>query len=204
MGGWVWIAGGCLFVLVAGLFFVLGAAAGASVSYEQFGGLILPLLSTAGSWVAGVGALGAVVVSLWLSDRQRREDVELLKVKPQLSIVTGIEGWLISVDIISAGRRPAVVQSLVITSKDSKMNLHVVNFFHQSRDLPATLSYGEKISLILSSGFDREIARYVSEHCGGKSDSLEVRVSTTLSEFTARLDGNFDWLIKAALGQEQA
>lgn len=202
MGGWIWIAGGCLFVLVAGLFFVLGAAAGASVSYEQFGGLILPLLSTAGSWVAGVGALGAVVVSLWLSDKQRREDVELLKVKPQISIVTGVEGWLISVEIVSAGKRPAVVQSLVIASRDSKMSIHVVNFFHQSRELPAALSYGEKINLILKSGFERDIARYVNEHCGGKSDNLEVRVSTTLSEFTARLDGNFGWLIKGALEQE--
>ena len=199
MGGWIWIAGGCLFIVVAGLFFVLGAAVGVSGSFEQFEGIILPLLSTAGSWVAGVGALGAVVVSLWLSERQRREDTENLKVDVKVGFVTGIPGWKITLDIVSIGKRPSTIQSINFCSKNSKFSVLVLDFLHADRDFPATISYGERVSLILHDRTRIQLADYVEKQCQGRWDGLEFRANTNLNTYVARADGNVRDLLQGHL-----
>ncbi|MWV17548.1 hypothetical protein F3I16_16015 [Pseudomonas sp. L-22-4S-12] len=183
------IVGGCVLLMVAGLSFVLGAAAGTGISFEQFKTLLVPLLDAAGGWVSGIGALAAVVTSLWLADRQRREDVEHLDVLPQLSIIPGL-GWMISIHVVSDGRRPATVTSIVIGSKHATVELHLLSFYHKNKDLPASLQYGESLDLIGAISLRAELVDYVAKYCGGKFDGLVVRVRTTTSHFSGEIEGN--------------
>lgn len=189
MAGWILIVGGTLLLLVAGLAFGIGAAVGASMSYEQFKQLVVPLIDAAGGWVSGVGALSAVVVSLWLADRQRREDVEHLNVLPQLSFIAGL-GWMISIRVVSDGRRPATVTSVVISSKHANIEFHLINFYHKNKDLPASLQYGESLDLIGAISLRAELVDYIAKYCGGKLDGLVVRVRTTTSHFSGGIEGN--------------
>lgn len=195
MGSWVYILYGCGLLLIAGVFLALGAAIGAANSYDQFRSLVIPLLSMLGSWVAGIGALSAVFVSLWMADRQRREDTENLMVRPGVCLITNENDWFVNVEVVSNGRRPSVVHSLKICSPHSKMFMQIIDFYHQSAQLPARLEYGEGLSFILTQRNKAQIKEYIDEHCDGRNEGLEVVVSTSLSTFKAPFDGNLEWVL---------
>lgn len=56
-------------LLIAALAFVLGISFGVTYEKDSFTDIVIPALSAMGSWVAGVGALGAVFTSLWLAEQ---------------------------------------------------------------------------------------------------------------------------------------
>jgi ABC-type multidrug transport system permease subunit len=61
---------------IIGLAFLLGLSFGLGNNQAKFISETVPVLSMLGGWVSGIGALAAVLTTLWLADKQRREDVE--------------------------------------------------------------------------------------------------------------------------------
>ena len=180
-----------VFTTVIGFVFLLGLSFGLSNNHDKFITETVPVLSMLGGWVAGIGALAAVLTTLWLADKQRREDVENLRVSVRSAIAdTGEGGWFIALGITSDGKRPVKVTSLSVQSPHARNYLHVSQFWWGSDPLPAAMTYGDSISLHLAPGFDRQISGYVHQHCHGKTAGLQFVVSTTLHEFKASIDKN--------------
>lgn len=176
----VWIAG-CLFVcVISGL---LGLTAGINLNPESTVRFV-PSWGSLGDWVSGTGALLAVLVTLWLADKQRREDTELLKVVSNASFPFG-PGYLgepfISLELTSEGKRPVTATSLGVSSPHSKSRLAITRFAHHSpvKSFPVRLEYGQQASIHLEPGAELEIEKFAREHCGGKSDALKFIVGTT-------------------------
>lgn len=192
MHGWFLIIGGCLVLMLTGLSFFVGVAFGVSANYLQFSALYLPLLSTAGNWVAGIGAFGAVATSLWLADRQRREDVQSLVITLKHAFVGALhlEGPFLSIDIVSEGRRPATVTGVAILSKHASTKLQIVQFHHASDRFPASLQYGDSLGLLCLRDFHIEISSFLDRFCGGRTDGLELSVSTTLRRFKVPIEAS--------------
>lgn len=182
----------CLVVLflcvISGL---LGLTAGINlnpVSTVQF----VPSWGSLGDWVSGLGALLAVLVTLWLADKQRREDVESLKVQVKSAIRTdGVGGWFISVTITGNGNRAAQVNSLSVHSPQAGHSLAITGYQHGSDALPASLSYGQSISLYMPPGFDQELNNFVEHYCGGSHRGLKFIVHTALRDFDAPIHKNY-------------
>lgn len=176
---------------VIGLAFLLGLSFGVGNSHGKFISETVPVLSMLGGWVSGIGALAAVLTTLWLADKQRREDVENLRVSVRSAITnTGEEGWFIALGITSDGKRPVKVTGVSVQSPHARNYLHIHQFWLGSDHLPAAMTYGDSISLHLTPGFDRQISRYVERYCRGNTSGLKFVVSTTLHEFKASIDKN--------------
>lgn len=192
-------------VFIACLSFALGAAVGASSSQGQFVNVVLPALGAMGGWVSGIGALAAVLATLWLADRQRREDVEKLKVSASSMIITGESGWFIGVNIVSTGRRPALVTSVSFSTPASSKQLVAISAFPGSSSLPARLNYGEQSRVIYGERLLQRLADFLNEEGDGKTD-LEVSVSTTTEVFSSKLSKELVALISACASKtpEQA
>lgn len=181
---WVFLI--VVLVTVIGLAFLLGLSFGLGNSHGKFISEAVPVLSMLGGWVSGIGALAAVLATLWLADKQRREDVENLRVSVRSAIAdTGEGGWFISIGITSDGKRPVKVTSLSVQSPHARNYLHVSEFGWGSDPLPAPMTYGDSISLHLAPGFDRQISSYVRKHCSGNTRGLKFVVGTTLHEFSS-------------------
>lgn len=176
---------------VIGLAFLLGLSFGLGNNHHEFIAETVPVLSMLGGWVSGLGALAAVFTTLWLADKQRREDVESLRISVRSAIAdTGEGGWFIAIGITSDGKRPVRVTSLSVQSPHAKSYLHVSQFWWGSDSLPAPMTYGDSISLHLPPGFDRQINEYVSRHCRGNTAGLKFVVSTTLHDFPGSIHRN--------------
>lgn len=188
MAGWIWIAGLCVLVLVVGLSFVLGAAVGASSSYEQFEGLILPLLSTAGSWIAGIGALGAVVVSLWLSDKQRREDREGVKINNSVEWNRGY--WNFTLSVVSTGRRPVTVTHCEFRSKKELHSFMFLGMYIKGANLPITLGYGEIAEWTITTEMIPQLARYA------EPEDLYIKIFSTMDEYSRDISTSMKAVLK--------
>lgn len=177
-------------LLVVGIAFLLGMSYGLGQSSDKFITSVVPVLSMLGAWISGLGALAAVVTTLWLANKQRREDVEHLKVSLNIGLMNPDEPWFISVDVVSDGRRPATVRGIAFTSPHAKHALHLTGFMSYGAQLPVQLSYGEKAGFMLSYGSEIELRRFVSEYCGGKAKGLKIAASTNLNSFEAPVSGN--------------
>lgn len=180
-----------LFLVIAGVSVIsclAGLTAGINlnpISTVRF----VPNWGSVGDWVSGLGALSAVLVTLWLADKQRREDVADLLVVPKLSMISGEETWLVTVNVVSRGKRPSLATSTSISSKHSKSVLWLQNLHQYSGSLPINLSYGEKVDLIYTAKNIEQIAKFVMKHCAGRTDGLTVNILTTLDTYSAQLDG---------------
>lgn len=176
---------------VVGFAFLLGLSFGLGNSHGKFIAETVPVLSMLGGWVSGIGALAAVLTTLWLADKQRRDDVESLRVSVRSAIAnTGEGGWFIAVKVTSDGKRPVKVTSLSVHSPYAKKYMHVARFWLGSDPLPASMTYGDSISLHLTPGFDGELNEFVNKHCHGKTAGLKFVVNTSLHEFSGAIHKN--------------
>lgn len=186
-----WALSLVVLAIIVGFAFLLGLSFGLGDSHAKFIAETVPVLSMLGGWVSGIGALAAVLTTLWLADKQRREDVENLRVSVRRAITDTAEGgWFIAVRITSDGKRPVKVTSLSVHSPHANKYLHVARFCLGSDPLPASMTYGDSISLHLTPGFDREINEFVHRHCRGRAEDLKFVVSTTLHEFSGSIHKN--------------
>lgn len=183
-----------LFVVLAtviGLAFLLGLSLGLGSGHDKFISEAVPVLSMLGGWVSGIGALAAVLTTLWLADKQRREDVESLRVTINMSLIHPDKPWFITVQAVADGKRPSTIRGLTFTSPHARSALHVTGFMAFGNQLPIQLSYGEKADFHLDYGIERQLRVFVDEHCKGKSAGLKVVISTNLNSFSAKVDPHY-------------
>ncbi|MDG9924477.1 MULTISPECIES: hypothetical protein [unclassified Pseudomonas] len=139
---WAVLGAISLLLLVLILVFGLGAAVGASNSYSAFVNTLIPLLSMVGSWLSGIGALAAAIVSLWLANKSSREDVEDCEVDYR---------WLYGrfvLEAISQGKRPITITGAAVKFSNKFCKLEVDSKGSSPR-LPATLHYGQNVEIQL-------------------------------------------------------
>ncbi|MQU08603.1 hypothetical protein [Pseudomonas helleri] len=176
---------------VIGLAFLLGLSFGLGSSHGKFIAETVPVLSMLGGWVSGIGALAAVLTTLWLADKQRREDVESLRVTINMSLISHDAPWFITVQAVADGKRPSTIRGLTFTSPHARSAIHVTGFMDFGNQLPIQLSYGEKADFHLDYGIEMELRDFVDRHCKGKSAGLKVVISTNLNSFSAKVDPNY-------------
>lgn len=189
----------CLVILflcvISGL---LGLTAGINlnpVSTVKF----VPQWGSLGDWVSGLGALLAVLVTLWLADKSRREDVESLDIKCSMALVGSYPKPLLVIEATSNGKRDAHVSGVYFASPKAKTNYWLVRYNHLSTRLPAHLAYGKRAMLIADDGTIKELAEFVRDHAGGDPSGLNVQVNTTLKEFGRALHPDIVQLINDEL-----
>lgn len=163
---------------------LLGLTAGINLNPESTVKFV-PSWGSLGDWVSGLGALLAVLVTLWLADKQRREDVESLKVGLVVGMMSNGPALLFaSVNVTSDGKRPVLITGITFMSRHAKHAVHVTGFMSFGHSLPIRLNYGEQAQFPLEFGFENDLNNFVHTHCSGIADGLRVVVSTSLNEFT--------------------
>lgn len=173
-------------ILVAALSFVIGISFG--VTYEQatLTEVLIPALSAMGSWVAGFGALAAVLTSLWLAEQQRKNSGENLKCVFDVFVIQGEPDDSLGVIVTSNGNKPSNINSITIHSPDSTVAMSIQQFSPSSTPLPTSLPYGQQASFMLSPDFKSHINDYVRKHCSGSYENLFLSVNTTTKSFRVK------------------
>jgi|SRR5690554_333298 len=174
--------------LLCFLTFLVGIAFGASSDLNDFKSVVLPILSTVGNWVAGTGALGAVVVALWLAEKQRQREKEFLNLDFSFVITPTVNKPILAISAVSVGNRPSNINSIALLSPGAGSLMFLANFLPGSSALPKVLGYGEKATFLLEEGFERHIASYLKTYANGSAEKLELKVSTTTENFVLRPD----------------
>lgn len=167
------------------MMFLLGVAFGTStsISNEEFEKTILPVLSVVGSWVSGVGALGAVLAALWIAEKQRRGEKEDLKLAFDFVIIPGQLNAVLMVSAVSLGKRPSEINSIVIYSQNAAVQMYISRFLHGSSPIPINLGYGKKAIWLCEKGFEHHIGSYLKTYCNSKASNLKICVSTSTENF---------------------
>lgn len=189
---WIWIA---VAAAACGLSGMAGFTVGVNMNPEATTRYVLNWGSL-GDWVSGTGALLAVLVTLWLADRSRREDVEHLVITPKMALPFGPGGTsqpFVAVDLVSKGKRPVTVVSMNVASKHSKHGLWVTQFARHSpvTVLPKRLDYGELANIHLQVGFHHDVQTFVDDTCEGKTDGLRLVINTTTGHWEAPFSDAF-------------
>lgn len=143
----------------------------------------VPDWGSVGDWVSGLGALLAVAVTLWLSEKQRRENTERLVIE---QVARG-EG--LSIKIISSGNRPSLVTGLYIgsTTSDQKINLSSSTYLH-ARFPVGRIDFGEMASVLVLHKHQLEIAQIAEKKYNKDFTALLLVVTTSLGRFSVPLD----------------
>ncbi|BDZ73922.1 hypothetical protein GCM10025856_16410 [Methylophaga marina] len=170
-------------ILLGAMCFLLGTALGVSIDRGNFTETLLPVLSVIGSWVSGVGALGAVTVALWIAEKQRRSEKEDLELDFGFVIVPGFQEAVLMISAVSVGKRPSEINSISVYGKNATVIMHVARFLNVSSQLPTNLGYGKKANFLCEEGFEIHIGEYLNTYCDGTSKDLKVCVSTTTENF---------------------
>jgi hypothetical protein len=173
-------------ILIATLTFVLGISFGVTYEKDSFTEIVIPALSAMGSWVAGLGALGAVFTSLWLAEQQRKNSGESLKCVFDVFVIQGEPDDSLGVIVTSNGNKPSNINSITIHSSDSTVAMSIQQFAPSSAALPTYLPYGQQASFLLSSDFKSHINDYVNKHCTGSYKNLVLSVNTTTESFKVK------------------
>lgn len=170
-------------ILLCLMLFLLGVAFGTSTSSAEFEKTILPVLSVVGSWVSGVGALGAVLVALWIAEKQRRSEKEELKLAFEFVVTSGQSNASLMISAVSVGKRPSEINSIVIYSQDATAQMYIARFLRGSSPIPISLGYGKKAIWLCEEGFEHQIGSYLKSYCDSKATHLKICVSTTTENF---------------------
>lgn len=151
--------------------------------------------NAAGSWVSGIGALLAVIVTLRLADKARREDVESLVVKCSMAII-GSHGPRLLIELVSNGKRDAHISAVYFTTPQATANYWQVRYQAGSTPLPVHLGYGKKATLISNEETIKELANFLAEHSNGSASKLSVHAVTTIKEFSEEVHPSIVGLIE--------
>lgn len=174
-------------LLLVMLAFLLGIAYGVSSERKQFIDTFIPVLSTVGSWVSGIGALGAVFVALWLAEQQAQKNREHLKLGFNYAVTSLHKNDLLCIDAVSVGQKPSHISSLVLSGgKGCTHQMVFVDFEQGSSALPSKLGYGEKAHYFLLPGSEKQIGEYIKNHCNGSAKELKIYINTTTEVFSLK------------------
>lgn len=171
---WAVFGGSCLLILLLTLAFGFGAAVGVSHSYNAFLNTLIPLLSMVGSWLSGIGALSAALVSLWLANSARNEDVE------ECEIDCRWEYGALKVNAISTGRRPVTIVSAGIHHSGMSCDFEI-DAKKSEPKLPATLFYGQSVDIaIYQRDTFQKLKFYLDRHPIAAGSDVYIYVSSTI------------------------
>lgn len=184
-----WLSLICVVAVVAG--FTGGFALAIHMNPDTADRYLLNLGSL-GDWVSGIGALLAVVVTLWLAHRQGLEDTESLKVSAEMIMTPGYGAPIISLQLsaVSNGKRPATLTAFVFSSDHSENFLAITGFANVSQAFPMTLQYGQKGTAWIAIEQLVGILNYIEKECAGQFDGLHVYANTTLGNFQGVINQN--------------
>jgi len=195
-----------LIVIVASLLaFTFGLNMGLSISSEDEVGKILDTLGVAGTWLASLGTISAVVVSLWLAHQQSENDKEVLDIT--LNAVCSpplVDDFFVAVKVISKGNRPSTVSGISFSGKGAKTAMLVSDFYHVSQTLPRQMPYGDAATFIMVEGMETHICKYVNDHLAGNFHRLRLTVSTTTQNFEVKPKDGFLSYIKSNAAEQAA
>ncbi len=172
-----------LSIIVAFISFVLGISIGVSSEQETFLKFTIPILGVIGNWVAGVGAIFAVFVALWLAEQQRKRDSENLQLNFSVFITAGNPNPYLAVSVTSNGNKPSKINSISVHSKSSKIALAIMQFDIVGHQPPTLLTYGEQATFILVPKTEEGIRNFVKENGSGLYKNLYLGISTSTSFF---------------------
>lgn len=175
----------CGISLIVLLAFLLGIAYGTSSERDRFVDISISAFSAVGSWVSGIGALGAIYVALWLAEQQARKDREHINIKFSCVILPSMyEGALLCIEAVSVGQKPSHIRSLNISGgKNCTHSIALINFARGSSALPTRLGYGEEANYFLPPNFEKEIGKYIKEYCNGSANEICIYINTTTEVF---------------------
>lgn len=189
-----------LVAVVAGItsliFFGLGAAYGTSIGTEEFKGLVVPVLDMLGSWVSGLGALAAVMLSLWLTGKQGRENAENIEIR-QLA-----KEQFLELKLISKGNRTAVVTGVELFESRSGKRINIDKYM-ELPVLPAKLEYGDQVTFLLWSKHEKEIRDEAYRWFVGKFSNMELKVTTTIGVYLEPLNKIYVDSLRRSYDSEQ-
>lgn len=171
-------------LLLVILTFLLGIAYGVSSERKQFIDTFIPVFSAVGSWVSGIGTLGAVFVALWLAEQQAKKDREHLRLSFSAALTPFHEDALLYIEAVSVGQKPSHISSLVLSGgKDCAHQMALFDFVQGSSVLPSRLGYGEVAHYFLPPGSEKQIGGYINSYCKGSAKELKIYVNTTTEVF---------------------
>lgn len=163
---------------------------------SRFITLTIPFLSMLGSWISGVGALFAVVASLYIALRAARENTEELDIQYSLVLVPSM---------YSSTKTEVHVSINITNMKRMRSNIQAVSFnFSNNPDLfilvnpaqlivgkiPHTLEdYGDRLSLIIPRTiFSVVKEKWFMDNCKGEDvGECTIVVQTTTKRFSKAL-----------------
>jgi hypothetical protein len=178
------------------IFFGLGAAYGTSIGSQDFKELVVPVLDMLGGWVSGLGTLAAVMVSLWLTGKQGRENAEDIEVK-QLAMQDYLK-----IDLISKGNRTAVITGLELFETGSGKRL-TIDKYMKMPSLPAKLEYGGQVTFLLLDEHKTAIRNETHKWFVNKFSSMSLKVTTTISVYVVPLNKIYADSLKRSYEFEQ-
>ncbi|MBE8158465.1 MAG: hypothetical protein HAW59_03630 [Betaproteobacteria bacterium] len=175
----------------------------------------LQLWGIIGTWVAGIGTLSAVIVSLWLAWDKRQVKLEI---SATLGFATnlgqGVNKFL-WIRVVNAGSHPARIKKYALEEHRGKKKNHLLLLDNGNIILVGELAGIDGIASpkIISSGedtnfqfpFSKLVAAFAENGCDEKDiRKTKVVVSTSLCEFTEKIEKDFmDELIKEVMANRK-
>lgn len=173
--------------LLVGLAFLLGLSFGLGESNASFVNEVVPVLSMIGGWVSGIGALAAVLTTLWLADKQRRENAEKLELRCEIKpAVGGTSLWGgkdLVVEFICSGTRPVRVSGARIGARKSSKGWIAYMSGPTGKGFPFTLNYGESEEIRLSYRDITDVLSYFDANHNGDLSIAQAVVFSTLGHW---------------------
>lgn len=179
-----------VFVIVGFVFFIflsfaLGLSFGAATDSSSFKDYWIPVLSMIGGWVAGLGTLAAVAVSLWLAHKQSSEDTEDIHGE-FFNATDGVESFL-ALTLVSKGKRPAKVRSVSVSGEGASHYMYISIWGGGSSVLPIYLNYGEDAFFRFRNDFSPRLDSFVESELAGVRSRVRVYVSTTVKTYEFKM-----------------
>lgn len=120
-----------------------------SLTFDQW----MQIANVTGTWVAGLGTLAAVVVSLWLARRSSRVDLKV-KVAVYWIINPGVQPKeeCVGYEVVNVGERAAIIDSVgwAIGGRKSKQFAMQMVEPRLGATVPKRLEHGERASFMFS------------------------------------------------------
>lgn len=168
--------------------FVSGIQVGFTTTVDSYDKNILPTLSVIGVWFGSIATSSAVIVSLWLAFKQLSKDKEILEFRLNMLVIPGHQDKAcIGVTILSKGDKPSIIDSITWHCSNSTISIYIQQFHANSAQLPAVLSYGQRINIIHEEDFEIHLSEYINEYSNKNLDSLYMTVNTTTESHKVKL-----------------
>lgn len=182
-------------LFIALLAFMIGAAYGASVNNQEFLETFIPIFSALGSWVSGIGAVGAVCVALWLAEEQALNDRENLDLSFSVVMTSIHESLLLCVEATSTGKKPSSIMSISITG--GRRKLVFTELSQGSSPIPIKIDYGEKATWFLRPNTEKQIGDFIKNYCDGDPEKIQINIHTTTKTFSLKPNDEIRGMLKS-------